>query len=390
VGRLAKLPPYLFSTIDAARDRARAAGVDVVDLGVGDPDCPTPQPLVAVMTRALRDATHHRYPAGRGGPALRAAIAEYVARRDGVAVDPDTQVLVLVGSKEGLAHLPLACIEPGDNALVPEPGYPVYAQGTILAGGEPRPFVLRPELGFRPDPDELARLADAATRLLYLNYPNNPTGAAVDATFWRDAVAFCRERGILLINDAAYLEVVPEGARATSLLAACDPARDRVLEFHSLSKTFNMTGWRVGFAVGHPEAVAGLRRVKESADSGVFGAIQEVAVAALAPDGEALARDVMGVYPERRRRLVAALESAGIEVFPSPATFYVWARVPGGGGSLEFCAALLEATGVVATPGVGFGAGGEGWFRMSLTAPDDRIAVAAERLAQLRLPGSVS
>jgi len=382
-GRLAKLPPYLFTAIDAARDRARAAGVDVVDLGVGDPDRPTPTPLVEAAGRALLDPAHHSYPSNRGGAALRRAIAAWLERRDGVRVDPDTQVLALIGSKEGLAHLPLAVLEVGDSVLVPDPGYPVYTQATILAGAEPRPFRLRPETGFRPELAQLAAAADSSTRLVYLNYPNNPTGATVDADFWREAIAWARERDLILVNDAAYLEVALDGSRPASLLAAGEPAQDRLLEFHSLSKTFNMTGWRVGFVVGHPEPIAALGRVKESIDSGVFGAVQTVAEMALAADGEQLRREVVAVYPERRRLVVAALEAAGIEVFPTGATFYVWARVPDGGSSLDFCARVLDETGVVVTPGIGFGSGGEGWFRISLTAADERIATAAARLRGL-------
>ncbi|MFO7655180.1 MAG: aminotransferase class I/II-fold pyridoxal phosphate-dependent enzyme [Candidatus Krumholzibacteriia bacterium] len=381
MGRLDQLPPYLFSAIDAARDRARDAGVDVVDLGVGDPDRPTPAWLLETMSRALQEAHHHRYPSHRGLPALRRAAAEFVFRRDGVALDPDRQVQVLIGSKEGLAHLPFAVVEPGDAVLVPDPGYPVYTQATILAGAEPRPFALRAEHAFRPDRTELQGLVDERVRLLYLNYPNNPTGAGVDADFWRETAAWAGERGIVLVNDGAYLEVALDGSRPASLIASCDPGRDRVVEFHSLSKMFNMTGWRVGFAVGHPEVIARLGRVKESIDSGVFGAIQEMAALALGEEGERLLPGVMAPYAPRRARLVTALTAAGVEVFPTAVTFYVWARVPGGGDSLAFCARLLDEIGVVATPGVGFGSGGEGWFRMSLTAPDERIDAAARRLA---------
>jgi LL-diaminopimelate aminotransferase len=383
MGRLAQLPPYLFAEIDAARRAAEQSGRDVVDLGVGDPDCPTPSPLLEAMAAAIREPAHHRYATDRGSTALRQAIAGYLLRRHGVRVDGEREVQVLIGSKEGLAHLPLALLESGDEVLVPDPGYPVYTQATILAGGVPRPFRLGPERDFLPDLVALADQVGPRTRLLYLNYPNNPTGATAPPDFLRQAVQFGEEHGLVVINDAAYLEVVLDGDQPTSLLSAASPADHRVVEFHSLSKMFNMTGWRIGFAVGHADLIRDLGRVKQSIDSGVFGAIQSVAEAALAPEGDALRTAVMAVYGPRRRRIQAALEEAGIEVFPTNATFYVWARVPGGADSLAFCRRVLEEQALVLTPGIGFGRQGEGWFRLSLTAPDARIAAAAERLRRL-------
>ncbi len=383
VARLGKLPPYLFAEIDAARRRALAAGRDVVDLGVGDPDRPTPAPLLDAMAAAVRKPEHHRYPPYRGSAAFRAAVAEWLRRRHGARIDPDTQVLALIGSKEGLGHLPLALLEEGDETLVPDPGYPVYAQSTLLAGGRPMPFTLRAERGFWPDWRELETLAGPRTRLMILNYPHNPTGAAADAALLREAAAFGERHGVALVQDAAYLEVVLEGERPPSLLAVADPSRQRVLELHSLSKMFNMTGWRVAFAVGHPELIADLARVKESLDSGVFGAVQEVAALALGERFDALLAQALAPYAPRRKLLVDALAAAGVEVFPTRTTFYVWARVPDGGGSLAFCRRVLDELDVVLTPGVGFGAAGEGWFRASLTAPDDRVAEAARRLRRL-------
>ena len=384
MGRLDRLPPYLFSAIDAAKAAARAAGRPVVDLGIGDPDRPTPPELVEVMTAALREPAGHRYPAQRGGRALREAIARWLAGRHGVEADPETEILALIGSKEGLGHLPLTCVEEGDNVLVPDLGYPVYGQATILAGGDPRPFALPADRGFVPDPAGLARLADARTRLAFLNYPNNPTGAVAPAGFWREAAAAARDGGWVLVNDAAYLEVALDGSRPASMLAEVDHRTHRVVELHSLSKMFNMTGWRVGFAVGHREVVGALGRVKESIDSGVFMPVQAVAAHALGPAFDALQREVMAPYAARRGVMVAALEEAGFTVFDAGATFYVWARVPDGVGSAAFCTRVLEEIDVVVTPGPGFGPGGEGWFRISLTADDEAVAEAARRFREWR------
>jgi len=381
--RIDKLPPYLFSAIDAARDRAIAQGVDVVDLGVGDPDRPTPESLVDVAAASVRTPSNHRYPAGRGDSQLRRAIAGFMRRRHGVDVDPDHEVLVLLGSKEGIAHLPLSLVEEGDNVLVPDIGYPVYTQSAILAGAEPRPFRLSADRAFLPDLDELRALADDRTRLCWLNYPNNPTGAEAGEGLYGPLATLARERGLVLANDAAYLEVSLDQHRPVSLLEAVDHKKNRVVEFHSLSKMFNMTGWRVGFAVGHPDLIAGLARVKESIDSGAFTAVQQVATFALGRGADQLLAEVMEPYPERRRIMVDALKKAGITVFPTQATFYVWARCPEGESSLDFCARVLQQHGVVVTPGTGFGTGGEGWFRISLTAADERIQAAAERLGSL-------
>ena len=384
MGRLDKLPPYLFSAIDAAKEKARAAGVSVVDLGVGDPDRPTPGALIEVMARAVAEPANHCYPSQRGDADLKRAIALWLESRHGIKVDPARQILVLVGSKEGLGHLPLTCVEEGDNVLVPDLGYPVYGQATILAGGEPRTFSLSAENGFKPDLDELNRLMDDRTRLLFLNYPNNPTGAVVSPQFWKELVSLCHSRQVTLVNDAAYLEVTLDGSRPASLLAAADPDTDRVIELHSFSKMFNMTGWRIAFAVGHPEVVGDLGRVKESIDSGVFTAVQTTAAHALGEVFEELLGSVMGVYPKRRKIMVDALKKAGFEVFESAATFYVWCRVPAGESSVEFCSRALEEIGVVVTPGPGFGSGGEGWFRISLTASDEDIAEGARRIGDWR------
>ncbi len=384
MGRLQKLPPYLFAALDAAKRRARESGVAVVDLGIGDPDRPTPPELIRVMTEAIADPTCHRYPAQRGDTDLKRAIAGWLRRRHGVEVDPVTQVLVLIGSKEGLAHLPITCVEEGDNTLVPDIGYPVYAQSTILAGGQPRTFHLRAESGFLPDLDEVASLMDDRTRLLFLNYPNNPTGATADAAFWRRAADLCASRGVTLVNDAAYLEMSLDGRAQPCLLATADARRERVVELHSLSKMFNMTGWRIAFAVGHPELIEALGRVKDTMDSGVFTAIQRTAAFALGADFERLLAGVAAPYAARREKLVATLGAAGYEIFPAKATFYVWFRIPTGEEAAAFCQRALAEIGVVITPGTGFGSGGEGWFRLSLTASESDLEEGARRLAGWR------
>lgn len=381
MGRLQKLPPYLFAALDAAKRKARESGASVVDLGIGDPDRPTPAELVRVMTEAIADPACHRYPAQRGDADLKRAIADWLRRRHGVAVDPATQVLVLIGSKEGLAHLPVTCVQEGDNTLVPDIGYPVYAQATILAGGTPRAFRLRAADGFLPDLDEVAALMDDRTRLLFLNYPNNPTGATADPAFWRRAADLCAERGVTLVNDAAYLEMSLDGLPQPCLLATADPSRERVIELHSLSKMFNMTGWRIAFAVGHPDLVEALGRVKDTMDSGVFTAIQRTAAYALGPDFDRLLAGVAEPYAARREKLVPTLTAAGYEVFPSRATFYIWCRIPGNEDAAAFCQRALAEIGVVVTPGTGFGTGGEGWFRISLTASEADLEEGARRLA---------
>lgn len=380
MGRLEKLPPYLFSAIDAAKTKAKAAGVEVVDLGVGDPDLPTPQALLEVMCEAVRRPANHCYPAQKGDANLKIAIAAWLQKRHGVSLDPVSQILVLIGSKEGLGHLPLTCVEEGDNTLVPDLGYPVYGQATLLAGGEPRTFALRAANNFLPDLSELESLMDDHTRLLFLNYPNNPSGATATADFWRPLIDLCERRAVTLINDAAYMEVTLDGSRPLSMLKVADPDREKVIELHSLSKMFNMTGWRIAFAAGHEEVIGRLGRVKESMDSGVFTAVQETATFALGESFDELLKGVMSAYPERRKLMVAALEDAGIEVFPTQATFYVWCRVPESENAVAFCSRALAEIGMVITPGTGFGQGGEGWFRISLTASDADIAEGARRI----------
>ena len=383
MSRLDTLPPYLFTEIDRAKRAAVDAGRDVIDLGIGDPDRPTPRLLQDVMAEAVRDPANHVYPSGRGCAAFREAVAAWLARHQDVSVDPDTQVLALVGSKEGLAHLPLAYVEEGDRVLVPDIGYPVYGNATRLAGGVPETYALRPERGFRPDPAEIAEHLDARTRLVVLNYPHNPTGAVIGVEDYRAVAEAAATVGAVTVNDAAYRAVVLDGPAPAGLLQAVDSTVAPVVEFHSLSKMFNMTGWRIGFAVGHPEVIGALDRVKQNTDSGAFTAIQQTAIFALGERGDALLASVMAPYARRRGVIVEALEAAGLEVFETRATFYVWARVPSGEDSLSFCRRALEELDIVVTPGPGFGPGGEGWFRISLTCADDRLDEAAARLRRL-------
>ncbi len=379
---LQALPPYLFVEIDRKKKEALAQGMDLVDLGVGDPDKPTPRPLIKALQKAAKNPAFHQYPLGAGLPAYREAVAAWFRKRFGVSLDPATEVLATIGSKEAIGHFPVAFVDPGAVVLCPDPGYPVYAAGARFVGARPVSMPLLAERGFLPDFDAIPPEALASARLMWLNYPNNPTAATCTPEFFAKAVEFCRKHGIILAHDMAYSEVYEPGARPTSVLEV-DGAKDVAIEFHSLSKTFNMTGWRVGFAVGNPQLVAGLGAVKGNLDSGVVSAIQAMGIAALRARGS-LAKGVRSVYSKRRRILVEGLRSAGYEVFPSDAAFYVWARVPKGQTSAAFCAALLQKAGIVATPGNGFGAAGEGYFRLTLTAPEKRLKLAVKRLGKMK------
>lgn len=379
--RLARIPPYFFAEMRERIARMRAEGVDVVELDIGDPDLPTPPEIVERAVAALGDPRNHRYPSYGGLPELRAAMAGWYRTRFGVEVDPDTQVLPLLGSKDGIAHLPFAVVDPGDVVLVPDPGYGVYTTGALMAGGEPHPLRLLPERGFLPDLHAVPDSVAARARLLWLNYPNNPTAAVAPPGFLDEAIAFCAERGILCAHDAPYSEITFDGYRAPSLLRS-PGALEVGIEFHSLSKTYNMTGWRVGMAVGGAEAIALLAQVKSNVDSGIFAVVQRAALAALDEPAEALAARNARLG-SRQSRLCAAFATRGIEVPRSRATFYLWAPVPGDGDSRAFATRLLERAAVSVTPGIAFGPGGEGFFRVSLTAPDERIDEACRRIRGL-------
>ena len=380
--RLKKLPPYLFKEIDRKKEEVIAKGVDIIDLGVGDPDLPTPDLIIEVMRRATGDPPNHRYPSYSGMNDFKFAAANWYKDRFGVELDPEKEVLSLIGSKEGIAHLPLAFINPGDIALVPSPAYPVYNIATMFAGGEPYFMPLRSENDFLPDLDSIPSEIVKRAKLLFINYPNNPTAAVADIDFFNRVVEFARKNDILVCHDAAYTEMGFDGYTPPCFLEA-DGAKEVGIELHSLSKTFNMTGWRVGFAVGNREAVEGLGAIKSNIDSGVFQAIQIAGIEAL-KNYKSLVKDIMEIYPRRRDLMIKGLREAGFKVESPKATFYLWVSVPEGYTSAQLAARLLEA-GVVVTPGIGFGDPGEGYFRIALTQKMDRMAEAIERIKGLSL-----
>jgi LL-diaminopimelate aminotransferase len=378
--RLDILPKYLFAGLEEIRDRAREAGREIIDLSIGDPDIPTPEHVVAALAQAAGDPANHRYPTNKGLKDLRVAGAEWFKARFGVELDPESEVLCLIGSKEGLGHLPLAVCDPGDTVLVPDPAYPVYNSASILAGARPIPVPLKESRDFLPDV-RAALSGGRDAKLLFVNYPNNPTGAVATPEFYEDLVAAAAEHGFIVASDAAYSEITFDGTASPSILQA-DGAKEVAVEFHSFSKTYNMTGWRVALALGNPEILRALEAVKSNVDSGVFQAVQRAAIAALGMGPEDVEKR-RGVYQDRKDLVVSALEEMGCEVCPPKGAFFVWARTPGGRGSMEFCAGALEKTGVSMTPGAGFGALGEGYFRISLTVPGGRLKAAMERLAGL-------
>ena len=374
--RLRDIPPYLFAELDRKIEERRAAGVDVISLGVGDPDLPTPAHVVEALQEAAEDPATHRYPSYFGLPELRRAVAAWYTERFGVELDPDTEVQPLIGSKEGIAHLAWALVDPGDEALVPDPGYPVYEVGTILAGGTPVPFPLDPDRAFLPDLG--AARAGERTSVMWLSYPSNPTAAVAELPTFEEAVTFARDHDLLLAHDAAYSELTFDGYVAPSALQV-PGAKDVTVEFGSASKTFNMTGWRVGWAVGNAEAIEALATVKTNIDSGIFDAVQRAAVAALRGPREPL-DEAKAIYAKRRDSVVAAFNELGWDLEPPKGSFYVWIPTRDGTSSAEFAALLLDRAGVVVAPGVGYGANGEGYVRISTTLSEDRLAEAMERV----------
>jgi LL-diaminopimelate aminotransferase len=381
--RLKRLPPYLFKEIDRKKAEVKARGVDIIDLGVGDPDLPTPPHIIASLKKAAEDPANHQYPSYSGMGGFREAVAEWYGKRFGVKLDPHTEVVSLIGSKEGLAHFPLAFINPGDVALVPSPAYPVYHIGTLFAGGESFFMPLVAENRFLPDLDAIPSGVAKRARVMFLNYPNNPTAAVADKAFFRRVVEFAREHEIVVCHDAAYTEMGFEGYRASSFLEI-DGAREVGIEFHSLSKTYNMTGWRIGFAVGNEKAIEGLGTIKSNIDSGVFRAVQIAAIEALRGD-QSCVDEMTAVYGRRRDLMVRGLKEAGFQVEPPRATFYLWTRVPEGYTSTRLATRLLEEAGVVVTPGNGFGEPGEGYFRIALTQNRKRLSEAIERIRAMAL-----
>lgn len=380
--RLNQLPPYLFVEMDRLKQEELKKGKKLISLSIGDPDLPTPAFLVEHLKQAVENPAYHQYPSQMGLERFRQAIVAWYLRRFGVSLKPDSEVLPLIGSKEGLAHLPLAFINPGDEVLVPDPAYPVYAAGTLLAGGVPRFFPLRKQHGFLPDLAELEKLCSPRTRLLFLNYPNNPTSATASLAFFEQVVKFAQKHRLMVCHDLAYSEIYFDGKKPPSFLAV--PGASEVgCEFHSLSKTFNMTGWRVGFVVGHEKIVQGLARVKSHLDSGLFYAIQETAAVAL-EQGETFCESLRAIYQARRDFLRPALEKKGFECVPSDASFYLWAQLPRGEkDSRLFAMEFLKQQGLLAVPGRGFGIYGEGFLRFTLCLSEPSLQEVLTRLGTL-------
>lgn len=379
--RVQQLPPYLFAAISRMIEAKRAEGVDVISLGIGDPDLPTPPHLIERLQQAATDPANHRYPESEGLPELREAIARWYANRHGVSLDPASEVVVLLGSKEGIAHLPLCLIDDGDVSLITDPGYPVYEVATMFAGGTSVRIPLTEENGWLPQLDDVDPADAARARILWLNYPNNPTGALADLPFFERAVAWARDNDVVIAHDLAYADVTFDGYVAPSILEV-DGARDVAIEFNSLSKTFNMTGWRAAMAVGNAEVIDALTRVKTNMDSGLPQAIQQMAITALDDPRDAITSH-NEIYQRRRDRAVEVLRELGLHLDPPKASLYVWARLPASEPSSgDFAARLVNETGVVVTPGASYGDAGEGYIRISLTVPDDRLEEALNRLSR--------
>jgi LL-diaminopimelate aminotransferase len=379
--RLNQLPPYLFKEIDRMKDEVKAKGVDIIDLGVGDPDLPTPRFIIEKLQEAVLDPSTHRYPSYSGMNNFREAVARWYKRRFGVELDPDQEVVTLIGSKEGIAHLPLAFNNPGDLNLVTSPCYPVYHIGTLFAGATSHFLPLVKENRFLPDLSQISEKVAEQAKLLFFNYPNNPTGAVADFGFFGDVAEFCRKHNIIAVHDAAYTEMAFDGFKPRSFLEV-PGAKEIGIEFHSLSKTYNMTGWRLGFAVGNAQVIGGLGKIKSNIDSGAFNAIQYAGIAALDSDQQAITENCR-ILQERRDLLISGLKKLGYTVDAPKATFYVWLPVPAGFSSTSFTALLLEKAGIVTTPGNGFGLPGEGYVRLALTVDKPRIEEALSRLAKL-------
>jgi LL-diaminopimelate aminotransferase len=381
--RIKNLPPYLFAKIDQMKDEMKQKGKDLIDLGIGDPDLPTPSHIIAALQDAAKDPKNHRYPSYSGMIEFRDAVSQWYQKRFQVALDPHTEVISLIGSKEGIAHIPLAYINPQDCVLIPEPGYPVYSTATLFAGGNPYFMPLLKEKNFLPDFSAIPEEVLTKAKLMYLNYPNNPTASVADRPFFEEAVKLAREYQFILCHDAAYTEIFFDGYQPISILEITG-AKEVAIEFHSLSKTYNMTGWRMAFAVGNPEVIAALGQVKTNIDSGVAQAIQIAGMQALLGD-QTFLDEMRTTYQERRNVLIVGLKEAGFEVTVPKATFYLWIKTPAGFTSEECTAHLLTNAGIVTTPGNGFGTSGEGFIRMALTVNKERIAEVVERIKKLDL-----
>jgi LL-diaminopimelate aminotransferase len=379
--RVKDLPPYLFATIDKMKERAIARGVDLIDLSIGDPDIPTPGHIVKKMIEAVKKPANHRYPSYTGMLSFRQAVAEWYKKRFNVSLNPETEILSLIGSKEGIGHIPLAFINPGDVVLVATPGYPVYPVATLFAGGKSHFMPLLEKNNYLPDLKAIPGNVLRKAKLMFINYPNNPTAACADRAFYKELVNFAAENNILICHDAAYSEIYYDDEKPLSFLQI-PGAKNVGIEFHSLSKTYNMTGWRIGFAVGNKEAIAGLGKIKTNLDSGIFQAIQEAGIEALHTEEDVL-KKIRRMYQERRDVLYKGLTKCGIQVNKPKATFYLWAKCPKGFTSMDFTVHLLNKAGVLTTPGNGFGAPGEGYVRFALTVSAERIKEAIERIKKI-------
>lgn len=380
--RIEHLPPYLFVEISKKIAEKRAKGEDVITFGIGDPDIPTPSHIIDRLCQAAQDPVNHRYPESEGLPELRQAIAVWYQKRFNVTLDPDKEVLPLIGAKEGIAHIALCFIDPGDTALVPDPGYPVYSIGTMLTGGRPYYLPLNEKNDFLPDLSGIPKNILQKAKLLWINYPNNPTGAVAGIDFFNKTVEFTRKNDLVVCHDAPYTEVAFDGYRPVSFMQA-DGARDVGVEFHSLSKSYNMTGWRIGMVVGNEVMIDALKRVKSNLDSGIPQAIQLAAIEALSGSQDCI-EEHNAIYQRRRDLVIEMLNNIGLEARPPKASLYVWAKVPEGYSSVEFATELLEQVGVVVTPGIGYGKSGEGYIRLSLTISDAGLVKGLSRLAGWR------
>jgi LL-diaminopimelate aminotransferase len=381
--RLERIPPYVFAQLERKIAEKRAAGVDVISLGIGDPDRPTPALVVEAMQEAVSEGETHKYPTNRGRDDFRGAVRDFYERRFDVKLDPESEVIPAIGAKEAIFNLNLAFLDPGDYALAADPGYPVYTAGPWLVGAEPVLMALDPDRGFTPDLEAIDERVTSRTKLMYLDYPNNPTGAVAPEGFFERVVEFAREHEILVVHDNAYSEITFDGYRAPSFLQT-PGAKEVGIEVFSLSKGYNMTGWRCAVLVGNAQALQTYWQLKTNIDSGLFEAVQLAGVAALSPDADAEVASMTELYRRRRDLVCEALRGIGVEVRPPHATIYVWAPIPEGFvSSAAYCEHVLEHTGVVLTPGAAYGPAGEGWFRISLTTPDDRLLEAVQRLGAL-------
>ncbi len=378
--KVESLPPYLFVQISRKIAAKKAKGEEVISFGIGDPDIPTPKHIIDELCRSAQDPVNHRYPESEGLPEFRQAVAEWYQKRFGVTLDPEKEVVSLIGAKEGIAHVALCLIDEGDIALIPDPGYPVYALGTTISGGKPYYLPLLEKNHFLPDLDSIPRDVLKKSKVLWLNYPNNPTGAVADLGYFEKAIQFARANNLAICHDGPYTEVAFDGYKPMSFMQA-KGARDVGIEFHSLSKSYNMTGWRIGMAVGNPQLIDALRRMKSNLDSGVPQAIQYMAIAAFRGSQDSI-EEHNRIYQKRRDKVVQALNRIGISAKPPKASLYIWAKVPEGFTSMEFADDLLEQTGIVVTPGIGYGPTGEGYVRLSLTISDDLLEKGLQKLGE--------